>query len=86
METWPAVFTRTGLVAWLNRYERSLPRRFRADGVMTVSAPLAERFMATGYPKERIRVIQYGTIRTCSVPRTDRTSGRKEPDRRLPRS
>jgi glycosyltransferase involved in cell wall biosynthesis len=60
METWPAAFTRTGLVPWLNRYERSLPRRFQAEGVMTVSAPLAERFQATGYPADRIRVIQYG--------------------------
>ena len=60
METWPAVFTRSGLVPWLNRYERSLPRRFNAEGVMTVSAPLAERFQATGYPADRIRVIQYG--------------------------
>ena len=34
METWPAVFTRSGLVPWLNRYERSLPRRFNAEGVM----------------------------------------------------
>lgn len=60
METWPAIFTRTGLVPWLNHFERSLPRRFDADGVMTVSTPLAERFMATGYPENRIRVIQYG--------------------------
>jgi glycosyltransferase involved in cell wall biosynthesis len=60
METWPAIFTRTGLVPWLNHFERSLPRRFDADGVMTVSTPLAERFIATGYPVNRIRVIQYG--------------------------
>lgn len=60
METWPAVFTRTGFVPWLNRFERSLPRRFLADGVMTVSAPLAERFRATGYPADRLKVIQYG--------------------------
>lgn len=60
METWPAVFTRTGFVPWLNRFELSLPRRFAADGVMTVSTPLAERFQATGYPAERLRVIQYG--------------------------
>jgi len=78
METWPAVFTRSGLVAGLNRYERSLPRRFRADGVMTVSAPLAERFMATGYPKERIRVIQYGYDSNLFRPETgsDVGSGR----------
>ena len=60
METWPAVFTRTGLVPWLNRFELSLPRRFDAEGVMTVSTPLAERFQATGFPADRIRVIHYG--------------------------
>ena len=43
----PAVFTKSGLVPWLNRFELSLPRRFDAEGVMTVSTPLAERFQAT---------------------------------------
>ncbi|MFM8880219.1 MAG: glycosyltransferase, partial [Verrucomicrobiota bacterium] len=60
METWPAVFTKSGLVPWLNRFELSLPRRFDAEGVMTVSTPLAERFQATGFPADRIRVIHYG--------------------------
>lgn len=60
METWPAVFTRTGFVPALNRFEMSMPRRFDAEGVMTVSTPLAERFIATGYPADRIRAIQYG--------------------------
>jgi glycosyltransferase involved in cell wall biosynthesis len=71
METWPAVFTRTGLVPWLNRYELSLPRRFDADGVMTVSSPLAERFQATGFPADRIRVIQYGYDAGLFRPVTD---------------
>jgi len=60
METWPAVFTRTGFVPALNRFEMSMPRRFDAEGVMTVSTPLAERFVATGYPADRVRAIQYG--------------------------
>lgn len=60
METWPAVFTRTGFVKALNRFEMGMPKRFDVEGVMTVSTPLAERFIATGYPSERVRPIQYG--------------------------
>ncbi len=60
METWPAAFTRSGLVAALTRFEINLPRRCDPEGVMTVSAPLADRIAATGYPRERLRAIQYG--------------------------
>jgi len=60
METWPAVFTRTGLVPALNRFELNLPRRHHVEGVMTVSQPLADRLAATGYPRARLRAIQYG--------------------------
>lgn len=60
METWPAPFTRTGFVSALNRFEMSMPRRLRAEGVMTVSTPLAERFIATGYPASKVCAIQYG--------------------------
>lgn len=70
METWPAVFTRTGFVSALNRYEMSMPRRFDAEGVMTVSIPLAERFVATGYPSERVRAIQYGYDSALFTPAT----------------
>jgi glycosyltransferase involved in cell wall biosynthesis len=60
METWPALFTRTGFVRALNRFEMGMPRRFDVEGIMTVSTPLAERFIATGYPAERVCPIQYG--------------------------
>jgi glycosyltransferase involved in cell wall biosynthesis len=60
METWPAPFTRSGLVGALTRFEVNLPRRCHADGVMTVSAPLADRIAATGYPRDRLEPIQYG--------------------------
>ena len=60
METWPAPFTKTGLVDALNRYEMSLPVRFDAEGILTVSDPLAERFVGVGYPQERIRTLLYG--------------------------
>jgi glycosyltransferase involved in cell wall biosynthesis len=60
METWPAPFTKTGLVGALNRFELALPRRYDVEGVMTVSEPLADRFAATGYPRERLQPILYG--------------------------
>jgi glycosyltransferase involved in cell wall biosynthesis len=60
METWPAWVMPKPVLHVLNRYEMSLPRRFEVDGVMTVSDPLADRFVATGYPRERVRAIQYG--------------------------
>ena len=78
METWPAVFTRSGLVPWLNRYELSLPQRFEAEGVMTVSTPLAERFQATGFPADRIRVIQYGYDAGLFRPDPEGTAGPDE--------
>ena len=60
METWPAWVAPRPLVRQLTRFEMSLPRRYDAAGILTVSQPLAERFAATGYPADRIRAIQYG--------------------------
>ncbi len=74
METWPAPFTKTGLVGALTRYEINLPRRSDAEGVMTVSAPLADRIAGTGYPSQRLLPIQYGYD-------ADRF---RPPDRRIP--
>jgi glycosyltransferase involved in cell wall biosynthesis len=68
METWPALFTRSGLVPMLNRFEMSLPRRYDVEGVLTVSQPLADRFVATGYPRERVQAIQYGYDRELFTP------------------
>jgi len=60
METWPAWTAPPPVVAALMRYELSLPRRFDADGVMTVSDTLAGCFADAGYPRERLRPIYYG--------------------------
>ncbi|MCW5557888.1 MAG: glycosyltransferase family 4 protein [Verrucomicrobiae bacterium] len=60
METWPAWVMPGPGVRQLTRFELSLPRRSGAEGVLTVSQPLADRFAATGYPKERLCAIQYG--------------------------
>ncbi|HMO64401.1 MAG TPA: glycosyltransferase, partial [Verrucomicrobiota bacterium] len=48
------------LVHALRRYELSLPVRYRADAVLTVSDPLRDLFMQAGFPEKRIRPIYYG--------------------------
>jgi glycosyltransferase involved in cell wall biosynthesis len=60
METWPAYLAPPPLLAILKRFELSLPSRYRADGVLTVSDTLADYFATTGYPRERIRPIYFG--------------------------
>ncbi len=60
METWPAWVMPSPVVRALTRFELSLPRRFHADGVLTVSTPLAERFIATGLAPDRVKAIRYG--------------------------
>lgn len=60
METWPAWVMPGPVVRALTRYELGMPGRFDADGILTVSTPLAERFAARGFPAARIRAIQYG--------------------------
>lgn len=72
METWPAWVAPPPLVRWLTRFELSLPRRYGAAGILTVSQPLAERFAATGFPMERIRAIQYGFDPVLFRPADDR--------------
>jgi glycosyltransferase involved in cell wall biosynthesis len=48
------------LLKRLKRFEISLPSRCQADGVMTVSEPLAECFAEAGYPITRLKPIYYG--------------------------
>jgi len=60
MEAWPAPFTKTGFVGALNRYEMSIPERFGAEGILTVSEPLTDRFAEAGYPRDRIQTLLYG--------------------------
>jgi glycosyltransferase involved in cell wall biosynthesis len=60
METWPVWLMPPPALALLKRYELSLPRRFGAEAVLTVSDALADRVVATGYPRERVHPIYYG--------------------------
>lgn len=60
METWPAWIAPRPLVRLLTRFEFGMPSRYAADGILTVSTPLAERFASAGFPAHQIRAIQYG--------------------------
>lgn len=60
METWPWWTAPPPLVRALMRYELSLPRRHEADGVLAVSDPLADRFVAAGCGRDRVLPIYYG--------------------------
>jgi glycosyltransferase involved in cell wall biosynthesis len=60
METWPVYMAPRLFLRRLKSYELSLPNRFEADGVLTVSDTLADCFAETGYPRERLQPIYYG--------------------------
>ncbi len=81
METWPAWVMPGPVVRALTRFELGLPRRYDVEGVLTVSEPLAERFAATGFPRERIRAIQYGYDPVLFHPHAsgERGTGNAEP-------
>jgi len=60
METWPRYIAPRTFIKALERFELSMPNRYGADGVMTVSDTLADYFANAGYPRERILPIYYG--------------------------
>ncbi len=60
METWPRHMAPRLFIKVLERFELSLPARYHADGVLTVSDTLADYFSDAGYPRERILPIYYG--------------------------
>jgi len=60
METWPRWTMPRLVLERLKRFEITLPSRSLADGVMTVSDPLAEVFADAGYPIPRLCPIYYG--------------------------
>src|ERR1041384_558962 len=60
METWPRYLAPRSFIRTLERFELSMPNRYQADGVLTVSDTLADYVARAGYPRERIRPIYYG--------------------------
>ena len=60
METWPGYVAPRPAVNALKRFELNLPRKYGADGVLTVSDTLADLFRGTGYAAEKIKPIYFG--------------------------
>jgi glycosyltransferase involved in cell wall biosynthesis len=60
METWPPYVAPRGFIRALERYELSIPLKYQADGVMTVSDTLADYFAEAGYPRAQLKPIYYG--------------------------
>ena len=60
METWPPLLAPPPLLAMLKRYELSLPRRYEADGALTISDTFTELLVESGYPRHRIQPIYFG--------------------------
>jgi glycosyltransferase involved in cell wall biosynthesis len=60
METWPPYLAPRRLVAALKHFELSIPQRYQADGVLTVSDVLADVLAETGFPRERLLPIYFG--------------------------
>ena len=79
METWPSWVMPRPVVRALTRYELSLPQRYNVEGILTVSTPLAERFAATGFPRDRIQAIQYGYDSALFRPATEPDAPRTTP-------
>jgi glycosyltransferase involved in cell wall biosynthesis len=60
MESWPPYVMPKPILQRIMNFELSLPGRYQADGVMTVSDTLADYFADEGYPRTRLLPIYYG--------------------------
>jgi glycosyltransferase involved in cell wall biosynthesis len=60
METWPGHLAPKPLLKAARRFEFSLPLRYQADAVLTVSDTLADYLAGAGYPRAWLLPIYYG--------------------------
>lgn len=60
METWPGYVMPKPVLKRLEKFELSLPSKYQADAVLTVSDVLADLFADAGFPKSRLKPIYYG--------------------------
>jgi len=60
METWPAWLAPRPVITALERFEISMPARYRVDGVLAISDTLVDYFVERGFPREKILPIYYG--------------------------
>ncbi len=74
METWPRHLAPRPLLNRMKAFELSMPRRYGADAVLTVSDTLADSFAETGYPRDRILPIYYGFDSACFELRSEKAA------------
>jgi glycosyltransferase involved in cell wall biosynthesis len=79
METWPGYLAPRPLLRRLERFELSMPVRYGAEGVLTVSDTLADHFVRAGYPRRQIRPIYYGYDSALFAPKDAERAGESEP-------
>ncbi|MBL9128503.1 MAG: glycosyltransferase [Verrucomicrobiales bacterium] len=60
LETWPPWLMPRPVARALVRYELAIPRKHDAEGVLTVSDALRDRFVHAGVPADRVHSIYYG--------------------------
>jgi glycosyltransferase involved in cell wall biosynthesis len=59
-DSWPKYLAPPVLVKFLKNYELSLPIKYHAEGIFTISDELADLFQETGYPEKNILPIYFG--------------------------
>ncbi len=59
-DSWPKLLAPTPVVKFLKDYELSLPIKYDAEGIFTISDELADLFKNAGYPAERTLPIYFG--------------------------
>lgn len=74
METWPRHLAPRSLLNRLKAFELSMPVRYGADAVLTVSDTLADYFAEAGYPRDRIQPIYYGFDSACFPLRSEKAA------------
>ncbi|HVU08339.1 MAG TPA: glycosyltransferase family 4 protein [Verrucomicrobiae bacterium] len=59
-DSWPKYLAPPPLVKRLKHFELSLPVKYHAEGIFTISDELSDLFQQAGYPAEKILPIYYG--------------------------
>jgi glycosyltransferase involved in cell wall biosynthesis len=59
-DSWPKYLAPPPVVARLKQFELSLPLKYGAEGIFTISDELADLFQQLGYPREQTLPIYYG--------------------------
>lgn len=59
-DSWPKYMAPTLVVSRMKKFELSLPIKYQAEAVFTISDVLADLFKEAGYPAQRILPIYYG--------------------------